>query len=260
MSAAALHSAVYRGWMRHRRYYPVPHAFRHPIFLLYLDLDELDRVFQGRWFWSHERFNLACFRRRDYLGPIDLPLAEAVRQRFRAAGLTVPDGPIRLLTHVRYFGHCFNPVSFYYCYDRSGGELAAILAEITNTPWGERHAYLLPASAATRHGRAWHFGFEKSFHVSPFLPMERRYLWRFTAPAETLHVHMDVMDGSRRQFDASLVLERRHPTGRELAYCLMRYPAMTVQVLVSIYWNALCIKLKGNPFFEHPQAHRKPAP
>jgi len=258
--AGDLVSAIYRGHVQHRRFWPAPHAFRYPIFQLYLDLDELDRVFAGRWLWSTNRPNLAWFRRADYLGPIELPLKEAVRARIAEAGLPVPTGPIRLLTHLRYFGYVQNPVSFYYCH-AADGALHTIVAEITNTPWGERHAYVLPLADALRAGSAWRFDFDKRFHVSPFLPMDRQYDWRFTTPGESLTIHMEVRDASTEagsghgpvQFDASLALRRKPISAGTLARCLLHYPPMTFAVAARIYWNALLIRFKRNPFYANPK-------
>ncbi|EQD72692.1 protein containing DUF1365, partial [mine drainage metagenome] len=169
--------------MRHWRLSPRRHAFGYRIAQLCLDLDELDRVFAGRRLWSVDRRNLAEFRRGDYLAPATMPLAEAARALVeRHAGFR-PRGAVRLLTHLRYGGYVFNPVSFYYCHD-SGGALAAIIAAITNTPWNERHAYVLPISEAQRRGALWEWQFDKAFHVSPFLPLDRRYRWRFSAPGD----------------------------------------------------------------------------
>lgn len=250
---APLASAVYEGSVRHRRLAPHAHAFDYRMAQLYLDLDEVDRVFERRWLWSSRGRNLAEFRRGDYLGPGHLPLAEAVRQRVDLAVGHRPLGPIRLLTHLRYGGIVFNPVSFYYCYAADGTTLEAIVAEITNTPWRERHAYVLPLNTAERHGRALSWAFPKTFHVSPFMPMDRQYDWRFTVPGDNLLVHMDVLRDGEREFDATLNLQRLPLSGASLARVLWRYPLMTAQVVGAIHWQALRLWLKRNPVHDHPQ-------
>lgn len=249
---APLASAVYEGTVRHRRHAPHPHAFRYRMAQLYLDLDEIDRLFDRRWLWSANRRNLAEFRRSDYLGDADVPLGEAVRERAATVLGRRPLGPIRLLTHLRYGGLVFNPVSFYYCYAADGVALDCIVAEITNTPWNERHAYVLPVDAAEPRGRAWHWSFTKGFHVSPFVAMERDYGWRFTAPGKDLHVHMDVIRGGEREFDATLHLHHRPLHAASLRRVLWRYPLMTAQVVGAIHWQALRLWLKRNPVYDHP--------
>jgi DUF1365 family protein len=251
---AANASAIYTGWVRHRRFAPHANAFRYRVYMLYLDLAEIDHVFDGRALWSVERGNLATFRRSDYFGAAHVPLADAVRDRVAADTGRRPRGPIRLLTHLRYFGLAFNPVSFYYCYAEDGVTLEAILAEITNTPWRERHAYVLPVAGAARSGSALRWDFAKAFHVSPFMPMERAYAWRFTPPGANLRVHMDVIDPAdgSREFDATLVLERRDLTGAHLARVLAAHPCMTAKIVAAIHWQALRIFLRGNPVYDHP--------
>lgn len=254
---ALLHSAVYEGVVRHRRFRPHAHRFEYRIAQLYLDLSELDRVFAGRRLWSVGRRNLAEFRRSDYLGPAALPLDEAVRRRVEQVGGRRPLGPIRLLTHLRYAGYVFNPVSFYYCHDADGA-LDCVLAEITNTPWRERHAYVLPVRDAQRRGRALSWAFDKRFHVSPFMPMQRRYDWRFTPPASDLHVRMQVRDAAGVEFDAGLHLQRRALDAGALARVLWRYPLMTASVVGAIHWQALRLWLKRNPVYDHPDLQRGP--
>ncbi len=250
--AGELCSAIYVGYISHRRFSPRPHRFRYPLFMMFLDLAELDRVFAKRWFWSLGRRNLAEFRRCDYLGDASQPLDAAVRDCVQAQTGQRPTGPIRMLAHLRYFGHCFNPVAFYYCYSADGGQLETIVAEITNTPWRERHAYVLPVSAAEPHGSALGWRFDKRFHVSPFLPMQRRYDWRFQPPADALRVHMDVTGDAGPEFDATLVLQRQPVSAWSLARALLRFPLMTMQVVLAIHWQAFFIWCKHNPVYDHP--------
>lgn len=255
-----MHSALYTGRLRHRRFAPTPHEFEYSLFMVWLDLAELDEVFRGRWLWSTRRPALAWLRRADYLGDPSVPLDRAVRDLVERETGRRPAGPVRLLTHLRTFGHCFNPVSFYYCYDTTGSHLEAIVAEITNTPWGERHAYVLSAGAQRSGAAASCFRFAKSFHVSPFMPMEIDYEWRFTVPRRRLAVHMENLHAGTKVFDATLRLERREISGASLAGTLARDPFITLRVLASIYWQALRLWLKRIPFHPHPHLRLQETP
>ena len=249
-------SALYVGHLRHRRFAPRRNDFRYRIYFTLIDLDELSTLFDGRWFWSSRRPALAWFRRADYLGDPATPLIEAVRDRVEQETGRRPSGPIRLLTHLRQFGYNFNPVSFYYVYDATGRELETVVAEITNTPWDERHSYVLSVAKAERVGaKVFRWQFDKRFHVSPFLPMDMRYDWRFTAPAESLDVHMENWREGRCHFDSTLTLRRLPLTSGSLARALASFPLMTLKVSWLIYWQALRLWWKRTPFFVHPEKH-----
>jgi DUF1365 family protein len=157
---------------------------------------------------------------------------------------------VRLLTNLRAFGHCFNPVSFYYCFDAAGQKVEAVLADVTNTPWGERHAYALHRKE--ENGRVLSGRSEKVLHVSPFMGMDHEYEWKVSVPGERLSVHIESHRAGERAFDATLNLARRELTGRSLASATARHPMNTLHVLARIYGQALRLKLRGVPVYSHP--------
>lgn len=190
------------------------------------------------------------FRRKDYLGDPATPLSTSVRQTVELQAGVRPEGPIRVLTQLRSFGHCFNPVSFYYCFD-SGGRVQAVVAEVTNTPWRERHAYVLTADAPRSRLIRGHF--EKRLHVSPFMEMDHVYTARCSTPGPTLSVHIENRRNGALQFDATLTLRRSELTRAGAARLLLGYPAPTMRVLTLIYLHGMCLKLKGVPSHRHPR-------
>jgi DUF1365 family protein len=248
-------SCLYEGTIRHRRRERPGGEFRHRVFMAYLDLDELPGRLDYGGLASARHAALASFRRADYLGNPEIPLGEAVRDLVRARTGRRLGGPVRLLTQLRCYGLCFNPVSFYYCFDRAGEHVQAVVAEVTNTPWGERHAYVLEAGPATNHGtpRVLKGRLEKALHVSPLLAMESTYELRLSEPGERLSVHIASSDrDERRLFDATLALQRRELEAGALGSMLARYPFPTARVLGLIYWHALRLRLRGARYFPHP--------
>ena len=208
-----MESVLYEGKLRHRRFVTPKRTFEYSLFMAYLDLQELAVVFEGRWLWSARRASLAWFRRKDHYGDPDVPLDDSIRELIAARTGVRPDGPIRLLTHLRYFGYCFNPVSFYYCFAGDGRTLETVVAEVNNTPWGERHMVVLPDATNLGSDREKRYRSRKEFHVSPFLGMDMDYGWRFGNPDERLWVHMENRRGDERVFEATLTLERQPITG-----------------------------------------------
>jgi DUF1365 family protein len=266
-------SAVYEGWIRHRRFEPVEHSFRYPLFLMYLDLDELPEVLDPYPLFSARRAAPAHFCRADFMGDSDhRSLAECARDAVEAQTGSRPPGPVRLLANLRYLGHAFNPVSFYYCFDRAGEQVEAVVADVKNIPWGERHPYVL--ARGSRRGAVLTDELDKSLHVSPLLGMDQTYAFRAGEPGERLSVHIesrpvqravrpshgeDVSPGEGnggKAFDATLSL-RRHELGRaRLAGMLARYPAMSLQTVAKIYAQSLRLKLKGARYFPHPEGSK----
>lgn len=247
-------SCIYEGTIRHRRFRPRPNFFTYRLFFLFLDLSERPSVFQLHPLWSDEQPNVAFFRRRDHFGDPKLSLDQAVRHLVEEKLGRPPQGPIRLLTHLRYFGYCFNPASFYYCYDPSDTTVETIVVEIHNTPWGERHCYVLSQEMNEHPLKNWRrYRFDKVFHVSPFIHMNIKYDWRFCEPGDALRVHMIDYEDGKTLFDASLALDRRTLSRPALSRVLMHYPLLTIKVSTMIYWQALRLLIKRAPFFAHPK-------
>jgi len=253
-------SCIYAGRVSHRRYNPVPHSFSYRLFMLYLDLEELPVVFKDRWFWSVDRANLASFRRTDHIGDPAMSLDQSIRQLIEAQTGNRPSGRIRLLTHLRYFGYVFNPVSFYFCYDASDNRVESIVAEITNTPWGERHCYVLGPQDNLGQRERKRYRFDKIFHISPFIDMNVVYDWRFTEPASHLAIYMENVKAGQPFFDATMVLRRRELSSPALAGVLTEYPLMTLKVIGAIYWQAMRLWAKGVPFHAHPEKRNEALP
>jgi DUF1365 family protein len=252
-----LNSRLFQGWIRHRRYLPKKHSFKYPVFMSWMDLDELDQVSAISPFWSLERFNLVGFYRSDYLDNTEPNLSDAVKNRIQAQTGESFKGRICLLTHLRFLGFGFNPVSFYFCFPEGSEQPRFILADINNTPWNERYCYVLDAGEKPLHNNKLIFEFDKEFHVSPFMPMQQHYRWQFKLQQSNLTIHMQLQQDNACCFDATLQLKTQAMTAPAMRNLPLRYPFLTLSVVLSIYWQALRLWLKGVPFYGHPDIDGK---
>ncbi len=248
-----MNSCLYEGHVRHRRRSPKKHMFNFKMYMLWLDLDELQEVFKRRWLWSTERPAFSRFRESDHLTVVDqsLTLRERVNLVLRKHNICQRIGPVRLLTQLRYLGFAMNPVSFFYCFDEQGESVVAIIAEVNNTPWGEQHLYVIEAGGHKSTVVADRI--DKDFHVSPFMSLDMQYRMMFTDPESKLGVKIENYENAERIFDVSMLLEKKTITSWNLNRVLIAYPLMSVQVFVGIYWQALRLYLKGIPFYSHPR-------
>jgi DUF1365 family protein len=245
-----MESALYVGKLRHRRFSPRPHAFAYPVYMAFLDVERLPELMRVSPFASYNRWNWTSYSERDHFGDPRQPLRERLARDAASHGIALPGGPIFLLTHLRYLGYVFNPVSFYYCYDRAGA-LEIMMGEVNST-FGETYNYWLTASNQRPCAAAKRYSTAKQMHVSPFMDMHLNYDWIFTAPGERLVAHMNTVSEGKPFFDATLQLERRPWERRELHRVLAAYPLMTLRVIGAIHWEAARLGLKQIPVFTQP--------
>jgi DUF1365 family protein len=237
-----IESGLFVGTLRHRRFTPVSHAFTYPLFMALLDIDRVPELMGASRLTSHNRRNWASFDDRDHFGDPARPLRERLVADATRHGIDLPDGHVFLLTHLRYLGYCFNPVSLFYCFG-TDGRLQLVLAEVSNT-FGGSHNYWLRPDPASRTFRA---AAAKSLYVSPFLPVDMDYAFALTLPGDHLVAHMETVKAGSTCLDATLSLDRRPWNAEEIRLALLRYPAMTATVMAGIHWQALRLWWKGVP-------------
>ena len=248
-----MESCLYLGTVRHRRFEPVRHEFTYPLFMAFLDIDRIPELMKASRLTSYQRFNWATFRESDHFGNPAIPLRERLKVDAAGQGIELPDGPIFLLTHLRYLGYNFNPISIYYCYTRNG-RLDTMMAEVNST-FGESHNYWLSAGNQVSALNSHIHRSSKAIHVSPFMPMELDYRFVLSTPGDQLVAHMDTLEGEHSGFDATLTMNREPWNARSIRQALLRFPWVTAKVITAIHWEALKLYCKKAPVFTHPN-HR----
>lgn len=249
------HSALYVGTIQHRRALKARHEFTYPLFMVYLDLEELPHLMPRNALWNIQRPAVVSFYRENYLPSAERNLSEAVRLLVQRRSGYRPEGPIRMLTHLSYFGYCFNPITVFYCFHPDGETLDCMVVEVTNTPWEERYAYVLTENLGSP--QKHHYRAEKVFHVSPFFELDHHYDWYFTTPQQHLSLYIRNTREGEQVFDATLSLKRRPLTTSHLLKTLARFPWMTAQVWAGIYWEAVKLMVKRVGYHDHPLDYKK---
>ena len=253
-----MESGIYSGTLRHRRFRPAVHEFTYPLFMVFLDIDKLPELMKVSPLAGYNRGNWVSYQERDHFGDPARVLRERISREAERKGVTLPDGRIFLLTHLRYLGYNFNPVSYFYCYDRQD-RLQMIIAEVNNT-FGETENYWLTPRVEQPAGDNKKYRFPKTFHVSPFMKLGQEYEWTFTSPGERLISECISHEDGRAIFDSTLKLERREWSRQGLHRAILRFPWMTAKVIAAIHWQALRLLVKGVPVVSHPGAgHFQPA-
>jgi uncharacterized protein len=243
-----MESALYFGTLRHRRFTPVRHEFSYGVHMAFLDIDRIPEIMSRSVLSSYNRFNWTAFCEKDHFGDPSKTLRQRLTEDASRAGVELPEGPVFLLTNLRYAGYCFNPISLYYCL---GGREPVILAEVHST-FGEIRNYWLSPANQVPAAHSLRYRCDKTMHVSPFNPMDLEYDFVLTPPDEKLVAHMNTWRGGESFFDATLTLERKPWTAANLRLALVRHPWMTAKVITAIHWEALRLFLKGAPVYTHP--------
>lgn len=248
-----IESGIYQGSVRHRRFSVAHHAFAYKVFMILVDIDNIQAVTRRSWLWSLNKPNIASFYESDFLVQYDGSLREKANAVLENAGVKQPPAKIFLLSNWRYFGYIINPISCYYCYNENN-KLENMILEVTNTPWKERKVYVLPCETAQKFQ---YIQFAKELHVSPFFAMDMIYHLHASEPVAKLALHLENHQDNNKVFDATLTLDKQDISGAHLLLGLIRYPLMTLTVFMAIHWQALKLFLKKVPVQLHPEKYRR---
>ena len=242
-----MNSSIYSGTLMHQRYVPRNHKFVYRLKMILLDLDEVEAFFAKSKLWVMEKFGWVSFKRKDYLPDDNPTVKEAVLQTVEDQTGIRPEGPVLMLTNLRYFGLQFNPATFFYCLDRDGETLTHMVIEVHNTPWNERHRYVLPAEGAEKNKAE----FKKAFHVSPFNPMDMTYASVFTYADQKISTSIENHKDDELHFKASLNLKREASTPESISRFARTAWKLPLMVVIGIYWQALKLFFKRAPYYQY---------
>ena len=247
-------SCIYKGQVKHQRFEQRVHEFTYSLFMMYVDLNELPALFKPYKLWSVDAPGWASFLRKDHVGDPQDTLSNSIRALVYEKTGHRASGPIRLLTHFRYFGYVFNPLSLYFCYDEDDSKVEHVVAEVSNTPWKEQHCYVLSNNLNESH----HFStsHQKEFHVSPFMDLNMEYRWKIQIPDKCLNVQIENWKEDKKIFDAVIDLQKIEINPTNLRHVLINFPLMTLKVTSAIHFEALKLWLKGVTYVPHPKHHR----
>ena len=237
------HSCIYQGVVWHQRHHPRLHAFQYRLFMMYVDLYEIDEAFNPFLLWGVNKANFASFQRKDHYGDNEAALSTSIRELVFMQTQQHIEGPIRLLTQFRILGYAFNPLSLYFCFDSNAKHLTHIVAEVSNTPWNEQHCYVLTPSE--QNSAVFHTQHDKHFHVSPFMHDDMQYRWKISKPTDQLEVQIENLVDDKILFSAKMDLTRKPLNTSNLRSTLCNFPLMSFKVIAAIYWEALKLWLKG---------------
>ena len=252
MRQLKMKSCIYKGLVKHARLAPGPHEFTYSLFMMYVDLEELPYLFKKNRFWKINKPGIAAFHRKDHYGDTNKTLIDEIKTLVKNEKNIEIDGPIRLLTHFRYFGYIFNPLCLYFCFNKAETEIVSIVAEVMNTPWRERHCYVIPNLNSNQERIT--YTHSKAFHVSPFMQMDMKYKWSIQSPENNLSINIENWQDNTKVFDANMWLERTELNKKNLLKALLNFPLMTLKVTSAIYFEALKLWIKGNKYIPHPKS------